>query len=208
MALTTTIGLCERRSHTMAAARSMAEASSTEVPPNFITIMAPPDRSSSQISLNGEELSIQQRCSRSATDGVVREYSKLPVEQGARSQAPDAGGHPTATVHIQPRLRSVGSRIIKKRFLGRAGKPEFLRHAAKAGPGLDHLISARRPEQLYRNRFGMTVFHRHAIAVRSNAELAWFHFAAIQLAQQLSGFCLQLFFFFCDVGNYIAQDVE
>src|SRR5947209_17570727 len=39
MALTTTTGFCGKRPLTMAATRSMARASSTEVPPNFITII-------------------------------------------------------------------------------------------------------------------------------------------------------------------------
>src|SRR5215472_7970878 len=39
MALTTTTGCCERRPSTMEATRSMALASSTEVPPNFMTII-------------------------------------------------------------------------------------------------------------------------------------------------------------------------
>ena len=39
MALTTTTGFCGTRSLTIAATRSMALASSTEVPPNFITII-------------------------------------------------------------------------------------------------------------------------------------------------------------------------
>jgi hypothetical protein len=44
MALTTTTGDCVRRLPTILATRSMASALSTEVPPNFITIMrAPPE---------------------------------------------------------------------------------------------------------------------------------------------------------------------
>src|SRR5436190_17694560 len=39
MALTTTTGFCARRPSTMEATQSMALASSTEVPPNFMTIM-------------------------------------------------------------------------------------------------------------------------------------------------------------------------
>jgi hypothetical protein len=39
MALTTTTGFCANRPSTMAATRSMALLSSTEVPPNFMTIM-------------------------------------------------------------------------------------------------------------------------------------------------------------------------
>jgi hypothetical protein len=42
MALTTTMGNCLRRLATMLATRSMASALSTEVPPNFITIMRAP----------------------------------------------------------------------------------------------------------------------------------------------------------------------
>src|SRR5260370_35200766 len=39
MALTTTTGFCGRRPLTIAATRSMARAASTEVPPNFKTII-------------------------------------------------------------------------------------------------------------------------------------------------------------------------
>jgi hypothetical protein len=42
MALTTTKGRSGKRAFTMAATRSMAAASSTDVPPNFMTITASP----------------------------------------------------------------------------------------------------------------------------------------------------------------------
>src|SRR5256885_15057458 len=109
IALTTATGACGRRSRTMAAARSMAAASPTEVPPNFITIMpALPGGSFRQISLRMEQLSVQQGRARRSADHVVREHSELPIEKIARAQAPDGNRHPGARVDVEAWLRAVG----------------------------------------------------------------------------------------------------
>ncbi len=61
----------------MAATRSMAAASSTEVPPNFMTITAlPPEREveallSRQEALHLQKLGVQQSSAGGATNGVV-----------------------------------------------------------------------------------------------------------------------------------------
>jgi hypothetical protein len=47
IALTTTIGLCSKRVATIFATRSIARALSTDVPPNFMTIMPVLPKSSS-----------------------------------------------------------------------------------------------------------------------------------------------------------------
>src|SRR5256885_4649654 len=108
IALTTATGACGRRSRTMAAARSMAAASPTEVQPNFITIMpALPGGSFRQISLRMEQLSVQQGRAGGAADHVVREHGELPVQQIAGAQASDGDGHSGTRINIEAWLRSV-----------------------------------------------------------------------------------------------------
>src|SRR3954470_13743952 len=110
IALTTTTGVLGRRSRTIAAARSMAAASSTEVPPNFITIMpALQGGSFRQVPVRVKKLGIQQGSTRGAADHVVREHGELPVKQTAGTQAADGDRHARTGVNIQPRLWTVGS---------------------------------------------------------------------------------------------------
>src|SRR5271169_3399878 len=127
-ALTTTIGFSGTRSRTMHAARSMAEASSTDVPPNFITIMREA-RWSTQVSLRLQQFGIQQRRARGSADGVVREHGKLPVQQVARTQPAHTHRHAAATIGIKPRLRTVGRRVVHDGLLGRVGQLHLLRFA-------------------------------------------------------------------------------
>src|SRR2546421_12423977 len=93
----------------MAAARSIAAASSTEVPPNFITIM-PALRGGSfrQIPLRVEQLGVQQCRAGGAADHVVREHGELPIEQIAGAQASNGDGHTRAGVHVEAWLRAGG----------------------------------------------------------------------------------------------------
>src|SRR5277367_173095 len=89
MALTTTTGRCGKRSFTIAATRSMARASSTEVPPNFITIIggisskesrawkkagARQSPGSFEVALGFQQFGVQHRRAGGATDGIVREH--------------------------------------------------------------------------------------------------------------------------------------
>src|SRR5690242_10753485 len=99
MALTTTTGCRSRRPFTMAATRSMALASCTDVPPNFITSMGgrtsvavehrlscgaahhsvcprglDQSGASLQVALRLKEFGIQQGRAGSPTDGVVRKH--------------------------------------------------------------------------------------------------------------------------------------
>src|SRR5260370_39330984 len=101
IAETTTTGLRAARARTIAATRSMAVADSTEVPPNFITIIGwrlavvvsclgrcavDP---SIQHPLRVHELGIQHRGTGGAADGVVRERDEFAVEHMTRAQSPD-----------------------------------------------------------------------------------------------------------------------
>src|SRR5215467_13664777 len=112
IALTTTMGRSTERPLTIPAIRSIAVESSTDVPPNFMTITASPSsivqevrRSSLQIALHLEEFGIQQGSAGCAADGVVREHGEFVVEHAAWAQASHAHRHPVAAVEIEARLR-------------------------------------------------------------------------------------------------------
>src|SRR4051812_11510919 len=108
MALTTTTGDCGSRSRTIAAARSIAAASSTEVPPNFMTIMpALQSGSFRQVPVRMKELGVQQGSTRGSADHVVRKHGELPVEKIARTETSDGNCHAGAGIHIKPGLRPI-----------------------------------------------------------------------------------------------------
>src|SRR5581483_8942716 len=156
MALTTTIGCCAWRPWTIEATRSMALASSTEVPPNFMTIMggAPGPTAgtlrvlcmgaqaaaettarylrrwavpSSQVAFGLQQFRVQQSCAGGASDGVVGQNGKLPVQNSAGPQAAYGGGHARAHVHVESRLRAVAGFKVDNRAFRRAGKFKLLR---------------------------------------------------------------------------------
>src|SRR5215470_9329368 len=122
MALTTTTGFCPSRPLTIVPARSMALASCTEVPPNFITIIGGDtsceamDRrcwdASPQVAPHLEQFGIQQRRTSRAANGVVGKHRKLPVEHSAGPQTPDRGRHAFTRIHIKARLRTIRRRCI------------------------------------------------------------------------------------------------
>src|SRR5919197_912151 len=124
-ALTTTTGFSGRRSRTMHAARSMAAASSTDVPPNFMMIMHEA-RWSIQVSLHLQQFRIEQRRARRPADGIVREHSELPIQKVAGTQPAHAHGHAAATFGVQPRLWAVRRAIVHDRLLGRIWQLQFL----------------------------------------------------------------------------------
>src|SRR5271165_3870475 len=149
MALTTTNGRSEIRPFTMLATRSMAVASSTEVPPNFMTITAAPGvpnerrlcarrggappsknvggRPSRQVALRLKEFGVQEGRACRAADGVVREHGELVVQHTARTQPPHAHRHAVAAVNIEARLRAVRRTVIDDRLRRRQRQLELLR---------------------------------------------------------------------------------
>src|ERR1022692_1092534 len=124
MALTTTKGRSGKRVFTMAATRSMAAASSTDVPPNFMTItVSPPAKevgalASRQEALRLEEFGVENGGASGATNCVVREHSELVVEHTAGTQSFHAHRHPIPAVHVEARLRPVRGGIVKYRLRG------------------------------------------------------------------------------------------
>src|SRR5271165_755230 len=161
MALTTTNGRSGRRPFTMLATRSMAVASSTEVPPNFMTITAAPPsknmggRPSRQIALRLEEFGVEQGRARSAADGVMREHGELVVQNAAGAQPPDAHRHAVAAVNIEARLRAVGRIVIDERLSRRQRQLELLRSRAEAVERRDDFGGIGFAPQLHRNRLGV-----------------------------------------------------
>src|SRR5437868_9287627 len=89
---TTTIGWRWTRALTIVATRSMAAADSTEVPPNFITIMSE-SQMSIEMPFQVHQFRIEHRGPGCATDRVVAEGNELPVEHRARTEAADKRRH-------------------------------------------------------------------------------------------------------------------
>src|SRR5579862_3233168 len=107
IALTTTAGFCVRRLFTIVAARSIAIESCTEVPPNFITLIAActsragriwKTDHSLQVSPHFEQFSVEHGGPGSTADGIVREHGELPVENAARTQTSDGRSHAVSSV--------------------------------------------------------------------------------------------------------------
>src|SRR5579864_51115 len=151
----------------MEATRSMALASSTEVPPNFMTIIgggpsaayrkrparhpllrlkdgfAQDDAStlghsdSSKVAFGLQEFRIQHCRSGCTSNCVVREHGEFPVEDAAGAKTADHRCHASAGVDIKPRLRTVIRIYIDNRPIGGAGKSEFLRFSLVAVPGVN-----------------------------------------------------------------------
>src|SRR5438270_4670626 len=152
MALTMTTGDCGKRSRTIATARSIAAASSTEVPPNFITIIpALQSGSFRQVSVRMKKLGVQQGSAGGAADHVVREHGELPIEKIARAEPPDRDRHAGAGVYVKPGLRSIGGIHVDDRLFRRIREMLFLRHPAEIVP---------RGNDLFRFRL-LSKFDRH-----------------------------------------------
>src|SRR5258708_19785311 len=139
-ALTTTTGFTASRSRTIAAALSMACASWTEVPPNFITIIGArsPSRST-EVSLSVEKLAVQNCSAGRAANHVVREQRKFPVKDIAGPQPSDHGSHAASAIHVKPRLRTVRRGLIDHWLLRRGRQLQFLPQTPKLVPPPDDL---------------------------------------------------------------------
>src|SRR5271157_1151206 len=230
MALTTTNGRSGKRDFTMLATRSMAVASSTDVPPNFMTITAasgspnerrfcarwgggpPPQdvagRGSRKIALRLEEFGVEQRRSRRAADGVVREHGELVVQNAAWTQASNRYRHSITAVYIEAGLRTVRRIVIDERLRRRQWQLELLRSRTKIVERSYDVGGLRFLPQLHGNRLGVAVLNCYPIAMCRHAESGWLDMITVQSPEQFARLLLHLFFFFGDVGDDIAQNVE
>src|SRR2546428_652780 len=115
IAETTTTGLRAARVRTIAATRSMAVADSTEVPPNFITIIGRRLGgcslcSSIQHPLRVHQLGIEHGGTRGAADGVVRERNEFVVEYRTRAQPPHECRHTAVALRSEEHTSELQSR--------------------------------------------------------------------------------------------------
>src|SRR5512133_3321194 len=89
---TTTIGCRSSRPRTISAARSIASAPPTLVPPNLTTITGARSRAWEQAA-DRHQLGVEQRGPGGAADGIVPHRDELEVQHGIRPKPPDRDGH-------------------------------------------------------------------------------------------------------------------
>ena len=156
-------GCRSTRAFTMPATRSMAAADSTDVPPNFITIM------SVQQSFRMHQFRVEHGGAGRAANRVVAERDELPVEAPGMG----AAGRRTPPCRARARrlcaaadgrlpacsARDASARSADSRSCGRPRKSR--RRCADRLP-----MGLRR--KLHRDRHGVAIDHRHAIAVRAH----------------------------------------
>src|SRR6266568_2845824 len=228
MALTTTTGLCSSRSRTIPTARSMALASPTEVPPNFMTMdisywnphlsqerrkMAPPlsrrvRARSPQISLRLQQLGVEQRGSGGTADRIVGEQGELPVKHSTRTQAADRRGHATAGINIKARLRTISRVCLQHGSFRRAGEFLLLWNATESHPCFDYFSFFFLGLGFHRDGFRMPILDSDAIALCAHFEWGLNHAGAVEASEQLARLLFHLFFFFGNVGDHVPQNIQ
>src|SRR5260370_37811308 len=143
----------------MAATRSMAVASPTEVPPNFMTMgisrrdsqlsqrrrkvghpMARrvPARSR-QVSLHFQQFGVEPRSSGRPANRIVREHGEFPVKHAAGAQLSYSCGHAVTTIHVESWLWAIARIQVQDWNLRSAGESLFLRNAAESRPRAKYL---------------------------------------------------------------------
>src|SRR4051812_19408884 len=103
---TTTIGLRSRRDPTIPAARVIASASPTDVPPNLRTITGAGSTGSGEAARQ-KELGVQYRCAGGPADDVVPRHDELDVEKRVGSHPTERDGHAAAGADVESGLRPV-----------------------------------------------------------------------------------------------------
>src|SRR5271169_3981546 len=133
MAETTTTGLRAALSLTIDATLSMAAADSTEVPPNFITIIAAPYRlrPSIQHSFRVHKLGIQNGGSGGPANRIVRKRHEFVIEHGTRAQAAHEGCHAAVALGVLAGLWTVMLGHVADGPRGRARQTALLRNAGE-----------------------------------------------------------------------------
>jgi hypothetical protein len=116
----------------MPATRSMAAADSTELPPNFMTII-------SEHSFRMHELGIQYGRAGGSANGVVAQGDELVIQHRAGAQTAHEGRHAALALGIFARLRAVGLFHINDGLRRRAGKLALLRHGGEVIEGVAHV---------------------------------------------------------------------
>ncbi len=136
---------------------------------------------------------------------------ELPIEQRARAQATDRGGHAVAAHQVQARLRTIDGVFVLDGLRGRGGQWMTFVDACKRAelcPGGEHLLVGGGAAELDADALGVTVVNRDAIAVRAERGIEHVDVIPLECAEQLAYFFLQLLFFVLDERDDVAEDVE
>src|SRR5579883_36290 len=229
IAETTTTGLRSSRDLTMPASRSMASADSTEVPPNFITIMRRArscagyrerprsgarevpsiwNWGSIQQALGIHELGIEDGGAGCAADGVVLERDEFVSKRGAFAHAADEGPHTVVAFGVASRLRAVLLGHVGDGLSGGAGKLALLWNTGEVSQRLDHFVQSRLPLQGKAGGDHVAVDHRDAIAVRAHFGGQRVDGVAAEVAQDFLRFLLHFLFFAADERDDVGVDVH
>ena len=206
-------GLAHRRDHhdrmaigaafTMAATRSMAAADSTEVPPNFITIMS--------VRASPSE------CISSALSTAAPAAPRIVLWPSATNfQSKTGQGRRRPTNAAMPRSRSASLRGCGRSAsgmycTGRFGALGRLRSCGtleKVSNALRRSASRGLRRKLDRHRHGVAIDHRHAIAMRADLRGQRLDVIAREVPEDLLRLLLHLLFFAADERNHVAHDVH
>src|SRR6516162_2743086 len=206
IAKTTTTGFCSRRALTIPETRSIAPADSTELPPNFITIMqklhksgagvfafrelagqraCPTKKTSVQHPFGMHQLGIEHGSAGRAANGVVTQGDKFIIQHRTRSQPPDESRHAALAFRVLARLRPVALVHVDDGPRRRARQVAVLGHTAKSVKGCVQFGHCRLGGQLDRNRHGVAVYHCHSVAMGAHGGGERLDMVAAKLAHNL-----------------------
>src|SRR5436853_6138435 len=145
MAETTTTGRRSSLPRTISMTRSIASASWSEAPPNFMTIIA----FSVEIPARLHQFRVKNRRARGASYGVVREDYESDVEYGAGSNTAYDRAHRGARIPVEARLRPLTLIAHDERPSGRGWQLEFLRQRREVRADLRDRLRRRLLRKLY-----------------------------------------------------------
>src|SRR5437764_175562 len=138
------------------------------------------------VSLGLEKFAVENGCTGGAANGVVREHCKFPVKEIAWTQPSYYCRHTCSAMNVEPGLRTVRRRIVDYRLFRSAGQLQFLRQTAELAPRGNDFFRLRRFLQLDGNGFSVAVFHRHAVAMRTENDFCRNNARTVQRAQQFA----------------------
>src|SRR5580698_11310904 len=159
-------------------------------------------------SASREQFGVQERSACRSSDEIVREQSQLDVEQRAFTHASDDGSHAVAGVDVAPRLRAI---VVVDNFDGMTK-----RRRQRGNFGIDLKVAQRFAHFLGRRDFlhadayalKVTIEHRHAIAVRAQAEARINKTPTVPATEKLLRLGLELFFFAADERHEVGVNVH
>ena len=100
----------------------------------------------------------------------MRQDGELIVEYAAGAQTSHADRHAFAAIQIEARLRPINSGVVDNRLFRSKRQFQLLWQRMKAVEGRNEFFRRRSLFQLQRNRLGVAILDRYAIAMRGHAE--------------------------------------